>query len=112
MVLDQGNSQDPIFLGQKGDSPHHQYMLRSQLYLPHNMQLINTGYYVDDLPNQEIDSYLRFDTQLIWTATNNMEISVVGQNLLDNRHPEFGGSTSGPQNDIQRSVYGRLILRY
>lgn len=112
LLLEQGRSQDTTFKGQSGDSPHHKFMLRSQIYLPYDVQLINSGYYTGRLPNQGISAYLRFDTHLIWSVTNNIELSLVGQNLLDNKHPEFGGSANAAQNDIPRSVYGKITLRY
>ena len=52
-------TQDPTFQGQAGNVPHHQFMLRSQLFLPNDVRLVNTGYYVGSLPNQNVDAYLR-----------------------------------------------------
>lgn len=112
MVLDSNGSQDPTFLSQEGRVPHHQISLRSQLYLPHDVRLVNTAYYTDELPADSIDSYIRFDTQVIWQATNNIEVSLVGQNLLDSKHPEFGAPLDGVANEIPRAFYGRLTLRY
>lgn len=112
LLLNRGFSQDPTFSGQSGDVPHNQFMIRSQLYLPHDVRLINTGYYVSRLPNQSVDSYFRFDTQVIWKATEGIELSLDGQNILDNRHPEFGAPLNGAQNEIPRAVYGRITFRY
>ncbi len=112
LLLDQDSSQDPSFLGKSGDIPHHKFMLRSQLYLPNDIRLINTGYYVGKLSNQDVGAYFRFDTQIIWKATNNIELSLDGQNLLDDKHPEFGGTLNSPQNEIPRAVYGRIAFRY
>lgn len=112
LVLNQGVSQDTAFKGQSGDIPHHQFMLRSQLFLPKDVQLINTGYYTDKLPNQSIAAYFRFDTQLLWKATDKINVSLVGQNLLDNKHSEFGGSANGVQNEIPRAVYAKVSIHY
>ncbi len=112
LLLDKGISQDTLFKGQEGDAPHHKFMLRSQLYLPHDVRLINTGYYVGELPNQSVDAYFRFDTQIIWKATDNIEISLDGQNLLDNNHAEFGAPLNGTQNEIPRAVYAKVSFRY
>lgn len=112
LVLDAGASQDFTFMGQEGNVPHHQFMLRSQLFLPHDVQLINTGYFVDNLPNANVDAYLRFDTQVIWKATENVELALVGQNLLDNKHPEFSAPPDGQANEIPRAFYGRVTFRY
>ena len=112
MVLDDHVTQDPTFQGQEGDVPHHQFMLRSQLFLPHDVRFINTGYYIGSLPNQNIDPYFRFDTQVMWKATEGIELALVGQNLLEPRHAEFGAAPDGTQNEIPRAVYGRITLRY
>lgn len=105
-------SLDPLFKGQEGDVAHHQFMIRSQLFLPHNVQLVNLGYYVGRLPNAGIPAYFRFDTQLLWKVTDNMEVSLVGQNLFDNEHPEFSAPPDGTANEIPRAFYGRVSLRF
>lgn len=112
LLLDQGSSLDPTFASQRGRAPHNQFMLRSQLYLPHDTHLINTAYYVDDLPADAIEDYVRFDTQVIWQAASGIELALIGQNLLDNRHPEFAAPPEGYANQIPRAFYGRVTLRY
>ena len=112
LLLDQGASQDPTFLQKDGEVPHHQFMLRSQLFLPHDVQLVNAVYYVDRLPADSIDSYVRLDTQLIWQATSGIELALVGQNLLDNKHQEFTAPPAGTANEIPRAYYGRVTIRY
>lgn len=110
LVLEKGISQDTTFLGQEDAIPHHQFMLRSQIYLPHDTRLINTGYYVSDLSSTP--AYFRFDTQVIWKPMNGVELSLVGQNLLDKNHPEFGAPLNGVANEIPRAFYGRVTFRY
>lgn len=112
LLLDKNSSQDTTFMGKADDIPHHKFMLRSQLYLPNDVRLINTGYYVGKLANQGIDPYFRFDTRIVWKATNNIELSLDGQNLLDDKHPEFGGTLNSSQNEIPRAFYGRVVFRY
>jgi len=112
MVLAQGVSQDTTFMPQEGQVPHHQFMVRSQLFMPYDVQLINALYYVDRLPAESIESYVRFDTQVIWKPLKGLELALVGQNLLDNKHPEFGASLNGAVNEIPRAFYGRITVRY
>ncbi len=112
MNLDENGSQDPTFLLQEDANPEHQISLRSQLFLPNDVQVINSAYYVSRLQALEIDKYLRFDTQLIWQPMVGMELSLVGQNLLDNSHSEFSDEILGAENEIPRTVYGRITLRY
>ncbi|MGO9108337.1 MAG: TonB-dependent receptor plug domain-containing protein [Thermoguttaceae bacterium] len=112
LLLDQGASQDPTFQSKAGEVPHHQFMFRSQLFLPHDVQLVDAVYYVDRLPADSIDSYVRFDTQVLWQATSGIELALVGQNLLDNKHQEFTSPPAGTANEIPRAFYGRVTIRY
>ena len=64
--------------------------------------------YVDDLPFPATPAYLELDARLGWSPCQNLELAIVGRNLLDDAHPEFASS---PLNrEVQRSVYG--ILRW
>lgn len=110
--LDENGSLDPSFLSQEDAAPAHQVSLRSQLFLPYDVQLINAAHYVTELDSLGIDDYLKFDTQLFWQPTTGVELSLVGQNLLDNSHSEFSDPLSGAENEISRAVYGRVTLRY
>jgi hypothetical protein len=46
-----------------------------------------------------------FDTRLGWTC-HDVEIAVVGQNLAEQQHREFGIA------DIPRAVYGTVTWRF
>ena len=93
--------------GLEGIDPHNQFMFQSSMDLPENIQLDILGHYVDVLPTSMITvtpstpAYFTFDTNLAWRFMN-WELSVTGQNLLDNRHAEFGIL------EIPRSVYGKI----
>jgi iron complex outermembrane receptor protein len=110
--LTENNSQDPAFLATQESSPNHQLMLRSQLFLPNDVQLINTGYYVSDLSALNVDEYVRFDTQIIWQPTAGIELSLAGQNLLQEGHQEFTDSLASADNNVPRTVYGRVTFRF
>ncbi len=113
LLLEQDStSLDPVFQDGEDKVPHHQFSLRSQLFLPYDTQMINSVYYVDDLQIFNVEDYVRFDSQLIWQATPSMEISLVGQNLFDNAHSEFGAPLDGVQNEIPRAYYAKVTYRY
>jgi iron complex outermembrane receptor protein len=110
--LDPG-SRDRTSEGAEGDSPHHQFALRSSMDLPRRIEFDVALRYVDSLPNQRIPSYLAMDVRLGWRPTKNLELAVVGQNLLDDRHPEFASSIIQTRpTEIQHSVYGKLTWRF
>ena len=69
--------------------------------------------YVESLPGFQIPSYLVVDVRLAWRPFKNFEVAIVGQNLLDDRHPEFQ-SLFIPieRTEVQHSVYGKVTWRY
>ena len=57
----------------------------------------------------DIDSYLELDARLAWRPQDNIELSISGRNLLEQRHAEFVGELGDiPATEIERSVYGEL----
>jgi iron complex outermembrane receptor protein len=89
----------------EADDPHNQVVVQSMMDLPLNLHLDITGRYVDMLDLPHSPSYLSADARLSWRYKN-MEFSVVGQNLINTEHTEFGVS------EIPRSVYGQVTFRY
>ncbi|MCI4348029.1 MAG: TonB-dependent receptor [Thermoplasmata archaeon] len=95
---------------QEGDSPRHAAFLESRLDLSRDIELDATIRYVDALPNQSVPRYVAFDARLGWRPSKNLEISIVGSNLSDPRHPEFGTPTA--RREIRRGVYGKAVCRF
>ncbi len=96
----------------EGDSPHHQFHVRSYLDLPHDLQLDTALYYVDNLPTRKVSSYVRLDARLGWRARDNLDFSVGVQNILDDRHPEFGQGFLVIPTEVQRSIYAKMTWRF
>jgi len=97
--------------------PEHQFSLRSSLNLPRHMEASAALRWVDTLHTNNgptmgtVPSYFEMDTRLAWHATDRLELSLVGQNLLHDHHPEYG-FPSPTRVEIERSVYGKLAWRY
>lgn len=54
----------------------------------------------------EIPSYYSLDVRLAWKLKPNLELSLVGQNLLDENHPEYYVPiVQSEPTEIQRGVY-------
>jgi iron complex outermembrane receptor protein len=105
------NSHDTTSVAAEGDNPQQQFFLTSMLDLPHNLQFDGTLRYVDSLPNQHVPSYTEMDLRLAWKPTKNIEFSVVGQNLLHNRHAEFTPTVIiSQQTEVERSVSAKVTL--
>lgn len=97
-------------------SPRHQVQVRSLLDLPWHLQFDASAFFVDRLPKlvPSVPSYLRLDLRLGWRPTEAFDLSVVGQNLLDNQHPEWGSIFGVPVRplEVQRSVYAQATWRF
>ncbi len=89
--------------------PNHQLSFRSFMDLPRNFELDVWLRYVDELSAQNIDRYFTLDVRIGWKPLANLDISLIGQNLLDNHHPEFESEILDvPPVEIERSVYGKI----
>ncbi len=90
-------------------SPHHQASIRSIVSLPHDVELDSWLRYVASLQSASIPSYWELDLRVGWKPWKNVELSLVGQNLLDKHHPEMASSFLQTQaTEIQRSMYGKI----
>jgi iron complex outermembrane receptor protein len=96
-----------------GATPRHQLGLRSIVDLGANLQLdaqlrhLSSIRQLPTIPNGSgIDGYTELDVHFGWRARSNLQISVVGQNLLHEHHLEFGAPSGRGQ--IERGVYGKL----
>ena len=105
----QGSSDTTSVASGEGSSPRHQFFWRSWLDLPANLELDTALRYVDALAYRNVSQYVALDVRLGWRPTKSLELSVVGQNLLDHRHLEFSSSL---RTEIQRGIYGKIIWRY
>jgi len=107
-----GDSQDINRGRSEGNDPHHQLLIQSMINLPGNLELDSVLRYVDNL-NQAgptVPSYVSLDLRLGWRPTANWEFAIVGQNLLDKRHAEFGAPAT--RQEIPRSVFGKLTWKF
>jgi len=94
----------------EANDPDHQVLLQSILTLPHDIQMDGVVRYVDTLSTPHVDSYVEMDIHLAWHLTAELELTLVGQNLLDGEHAEFVPSSPSARN-IERSVYGKITWR-
>ena len=93
-----------------GSSPQHSVVLQSLLSLPKRFDLDASYRYVSKLPAQNVRAYQTGDVRLGWHFAEHVEFSVVGQNLLQPYHAEFGGDP-GPLVEVKRSIYGKVTWR-
>jgi iron complex outermembrane receptor protein len=94
----------------ESDDPENQFLIQSAIDLPHRVELGTVIRYISKLPKPAVPAYMGLDIQLRWKLNKVVELNIVGQNLLDNRHPEFVPSSPSPR-EIERSLYGKIICR-
>jgi iron complex outermembrane receptor protein len=96
-----------------GATPRHVFGLRSFLDLPGSFQIDAQFRYLSDIQRipdiisgEGIPSYAELDVRLAWNGWRQLELSLVGQNLLHDEHLEFG--TPAARGYIERGVYGKF----
>ena len=98
--------------------PENQVFLRSSMDLPYNTQLDLDGRWIDQLTVNTgsalatVPSYFELDARLAWQPNKHWEFSIVGQNLLHDRHVEYISPNPAPEEEIARSVYGKITFRW
>ncbi|MDC0357575.1 TonB-dependent receptor [Oligoflexia bacterium] len=98
----------------RDNSPQNQFALRSLIDLPHDFEFDSMFRFVDSVPGNNTDSYLELDLRVGMHVNDHVELSIVGQNLLDQRHAEFTNPSNVQQvsGQIERSVYGKVTWRF
>lgn len=98
---------------EEGEDPKHQFSFRSQLNVTRNIELDAFFRYIDDLPGLEVSSYKALDLRLAWLPVAGLELSLIGQNLLQSHHFEYTPEIIQTMlAQIQRSVFGRITWRF
>lgn len=97
---------------EEGHSPHNQFHLRSFYDICDDLELDVLLNYVDNLPQGDVPHYIRCDVRLGWHIRENLELSVVGQNLFDPRHPEFGAEGGQTATEAPRAAYLKLTYLF
>lgn len=97
------DSSRPVSL--EGSDPRHQVVLRSA-WTPSNRYQIDAALrYVDKLAALLVPSYVTIDIGASWRPRRDLQLSLVGQNLLDRSHPEQSGAAT---TEVQRGFYLKL----
>jgi iron complex outermembrane receptor protein len=97
--------------------PQHQVSLRSSLNLPGRLEFDTALRWVDSLRTNNgptpgsVPPYAELNARLAWHANRRLELSIAGENLLHNRHPEYGFPDPA-RVQIERSAYGKVAWRY
>ena len=85
-------------------------LLRASWDVSRAVELDLTARRVGALPRPVVPSYTAVDLRLGWEIQDDLELSVMAQNLFASRHAEFGAPGVRPVMD--RSLVGRLSWRF
>jgi len=105
------SSELPLASNISGSTAQVQASLRSNLELGQHWEIGVGLRYVDDLPAQNVDSYIGADVRVARRLTEGVQLALVGQNLWEPRHAEFRSTSFPIDSYIQRSVYLALTWR-
>jgi len=94
----------------ESNDPQHQFLIQSAVDISRRAQLGIVIRYVDKLPKPRVRAYMGLDLRAAYNLSKTIELSIVAQDLLDNRHLEFIPSSPSPR-EMERSVYGKIICR-
>jgi iron complex outermembrane recepter protein len=91
--------------------PQQQLQVRSSVSLPRGVEFDVAARYVDQVGSTGrgfpiTPDYITMDVRVAFALSRALQLSLVGQNLLDDQHPEFGSL------EIERSVYAKLTARF
>jgi len=102
-------------------NPQHQVSLRTNLHLAKRWQANVWLRYVDSFAASgreltetldTIDSYVTVDLNVSWQATDQMNVMLIGRNLVDGGHLEFFSEYLAPMTEIEPSVLGKITWRF
>lgn len=95
-----------------GHHPKHQGLLRIAYAPRADWELGTQAFYYDAVPSNRTDAFVRLDLSLTWKPNAATVLSVVGQNLLDDRHREAGEELFTVPTEIERAVYVMFAHRF
>ena len=100
--------------GAEGSAPRQQGQLRASASLTRDVDVDAAVFAVGRIRDIAVPAYTRVDARVAWRPRSHVELSLVGQNLFDVSHVEFGGgSTNVAQpSDVRRATYGAISWRF
>ena len=108
-------------IAHENGSPRHQIALNNNFSLAHDLNLdvrlryqSQTAFYTINSSDQvRVAPYTGLDMRLAWQVKRNTELSILGRNLLRERHTEFMSILPTTRAyDVQRSVLVQAVTRF
>ncbi len=93
-------------------APREQWQAHAFYQASAKLSLGGSLYHVSGLPGGGIPTYNRFDANLGWQASRNVEARLALRNLFDPGHLEYSAQDGPTASQIPRSVYGTVMVRF
>jgi len=93
--------------------PRNMANLKSFIDINDKLEFNSTLSYADNISTFNVPSILRVDLGLTYRPSNNMEISIWGQNLTESEQgPEMISREQADVLEVQRSIFGKVTWRF
>lgn len=92
----------------EGNDPDAWYKLRAAFDIGKHTEFDILLRHYGQRPNPQVPSYSNVDLRLGWDMARDVELSVLAQNLLNRRHPEWGAAAN--RAELERAVFVKLRL--
>lgn len=104
------DSTDPTGVRSAGNDARHRFLLSSALNLTVRLEIDATLRYMGALPDPRVPAYTALDLRLAWRPNQRLEVALIGQDLLDQRHPEFGAP--GTRREIEHGALLKAVWTF
>lgn len=94
------------------DYPQHMVQVRSYMDVWENVSLDSELYYMDQLGDEPVDAYVRFDLRLGWQINDNFDLSLNAENLTDSRHGEYSTIVNIVGTEVPRRFFAKLTWNF
>ena len=96
----------PVYRFEEKSTPRNLAQLRSMVDIGEALEFNSAVYYVDRIPQLNVDAYTRLDVGFTWRVNPRVRVEVWGQNLLEANHQEASGA------QVPRGVFASLSLGF
>lgn len=103
---------DPEQEGAEKIYPKHQAGINIFWNINNHWTLDTSVHYVDKIAAFELDAYVGLNVNLGRKLSENLYFNLVGQNITDPSHREFGSPADINMGEIERSIYGKLKWQF
>lgn len=113
---------DDINVSWSSDAPANQFSLRANWKATEKLSLDFWGRYVDDAACMHVtiydesyytlDDYFTADVQITYKPTPNLDLALIGQNLIEDSHEEYVQEFWSYPTEVERGVYLKATYRF